>query len=73
MTSLTRWKKYWPQRGRAQTWDGIAKLHRGESYEWVLIEAKANTVIQNNAERCRQPDDQAADIGSATPPRLYSE
>jgi hypothetical protein len=41
---LTRWKEYWPQRGRAQTWDGIAKLHRGESYEWVLIEAKANTV-----------------------------
>jgi hypothetical protein len=41
---LARWKEYWPQRGRAQTWDGIAKLHRGESYEWLLIEAKANTV-----------------------------
>ena len=41
---LARWKEYWPQRGRAQTWDGIAKLHHGENYEWVLIEAKANTV-----------------------------
>lgn len=41
---FARWREYWPQRGRAQTWDGIAKLHRGESYEWVLIEAKANTV-----------------------------
>ena len=40
---LARWREYWPQRGRAQTWDGIAKLHTGESYEWVLIEAKANT------------------------------
>lgn len=32
---LARWKKYWPQRGRARTWDGIAKVPRGESYEWV--------------------------------------
>jgi len=40
----TLWKKYWPQRGRAQTWDGVAKLHRGDVSEWVLIEAKANTV-----------------------------
>jgi hypothetical protein len=41
---LARWKEYWPQRGRAQTWDGIAKLHRGKSHEWLLVEAKANTV-----------------------------
>lgn len=41
---LARWKEYWPQRGRAQTWDGIAKLVHGGAYEWLLIEAKANTV-----------------------------
>jgi len=40
----TLWNKYWPQRGRAQTWDGVAKLHRGGVTESVLIEAKANTV-----------------------------
>ena len=39
-----KWREYWPQRGRAQTWDGIAKLHLGHREEWVLIEAKANTV-----------------------------
>jgi len=39
-----RWREYWPQRGRAQTWDGMANLHRGRTTEWVLIEAKANTV-----------------------------
>ena len=26
--TLALWSKYWPQRGRAQTWDGVAKLHR---------------------------------------------
>ena len=41
---MARWKEYWPQRGRAQTWDGVAKLRRGVEVEWVLIEAKANTV-----------------------------
>lgn len=39
-----RWKAYWPQRGRAQTWDGIATLDHGAGHEWLLIEAKANTV-----------------------------
>jgi hypothetical protein len=41
---LARWKEYWPQRGRAQTWDGIAKLDHGGGHEWLLIEAKSNTV-----------------------------
>jgi hypothetical protein len=41
---VARWREYWPQRGRAQTWDGIAKLQHGGTTEWVLIEAKANTV-----------------------------
>ena len=36
------WKDFWPQRGRAQTWDGIAKLVNGDVVEWVLIEVKAN-------------------------------
>jgi hypothetical protein len=40
----TLWREFWPQRGRAQTWDGVAKLHRGADVEWVLIEAKANAV-----------------------------
>lgn len=38
------WREYWPQRGRAQTWDGVAKLHTSAGSEWVLIEAKANSV-----------------------------
>jgi hypothetical protein len=41
---LARWREFWPQRGRAQTWDGVAKLHCGGTVEWLLIEAKANTV-----------------------------
>jgi hypothetical protein len=41
---MARWKEYWPQRGRAQTWDGVAKLRHDGEVEWVLIEAKANTV-----------------------------
>ncbi len=38
------WKTFWPQRGRAQCWDGVAQLHRGATVEWLLIEAKANAV-----------------------------
>ena len=38
------WHEYWPQRGRAQTGDGVAKLQRLSGTEWVLVEAKANTV-----------------------------
>jgi hypothetical protein len=42
---LALWKDFWPQRGRAQTWDGAARLlHRGDQIEWLLIEAKANKV-----------------------------
>lgn len=40
ITSL--WTDYWPQRGRSQTWDGIAKLSNAGLTEWVLIEVKAN-------------------------------
>ena len=32
------WKKFWPQRGNQQRWDGIAKC--GDT--WLLVEAKAN-------------------------------
>jgi hypothetical protein len=38
------WREFWPQRGRAQTWDGVARLHTGAEVEWVLIEVKANAV-----------------------------
>ena len=38
-----RWREFWPRLGRAQTWDGIGKLHgAGHGFDWVLIEAKAN-------------------------------
>jgi hypothetical protein len=40
----TLWKAFWPQRGRLQSWDGVAQLHNGDSVEWLLIEAKANAV-----------------------------
>lgn len=32
------WKKFWPQRGNQQRWDGIAECRD----TWLLIEAKAN-------------------------------
>jgi hypothetical protein len=38
------WRDFWPQRGRGPTWDGVAVVHANSSPEWVLIEAKANTV-----------------------------
>ena len=30
---LDRWRNYWPQLGRAQTWDGIARLRAGSVTE----------------------------------------
>ena len=41
---MTAWASFWPQRGRQQTWDGVARLRQGDAIEWVLIEAKANAV-----------------------------
>ncbi len=39
----TRWKSFWPQSGRQQSWDGLARLDSPTSgSEWILIEAKAN-------------------------------
>ena len=38
------WGEFWPQRGRAQCWDGVATLESNGTSEWVLIEAKANAV-----------------------------
>jgi hypothetical protein len=35
---VAAWKKFWPQTGNQQRWDGIARC--GD--EWLLIEAKAN-------------------------------
>jgi len=32
------WKKFWPQTGNQQRWDGVARV--GD--EWLLMEAKAN-------------------------------
>jgi len=35
---VAAWKKFWPQTGNQQRWDGIARC--GD--DWLLIEAKAN-------------------------------
>jgi hypothetical protein len=41
--ALERWKKFWPDTLRQQTWDGVARLVReGAEPEWLLFEAKAN-------------------------------
>jgi hypothetical protein len=37
------WKEFWPQSGRQQSWDGVARLDTPTAgSEWILIEAKAN-------------------------------
>jgi hypothetical protein len=36
------WRSFWPQRGRAHCWDGVARIIRDGSSEWLLIEAKSN-------------------------------
>ena len=41
--TLALWSKYWPQRGRAQI-GRRCKAAPSTGTEWVLIEAKANTV-----------------------------
>ena len=36
------WKKWWPQTGKAQTWDAVGRHQRSGLSEWLLVEAKAN-------------------------------
>lgn len=39
---LAKWHEFWPQTGRQQTWDGVARLQvNGKQSDWLLIEAKA--------------------------------
>ena len=36
------WLRYWPQNGNPQNWDAVAVLHYKNSFEWLLVEAKAH-------------------------------
>lgn len=39
---LETWRAFWPQTGRQQSWDGVARLRvNGKLLDWLLIEAKA--------------------------------
>lgn len=41
--ALSAWKEFWPQGGRAQSWDGVAILNvDGAPQRWLLFEAKSN-------------------------------
>ena len=41
--ALSAWKDFWPQGGRAQSWDGVAILNvDGVPQRWLLFEAKSN-------------------------------
>lgn len=37
-----QWKKFWPQTGNAQNWDAVGKIWTGNSFEWLLVEAKGH-------------------------------
>jgi len=40
---LYAWQHFWPQKGKQQNWDGLARLNPStDSEEWLLFEAKAN-------------------------------
>lgn len=34
----TKWREYWPQTGKQQNWDAVARAGQ----RWILVEAKAN-------------------------------
>lgn len=36
------WSTFWPTKGNAQNWDAIGRVWRGDSAEWLLVEAKAH-------------------------------
>ena len=41
--AMAAWSNFWPSRGRAQCWDGVAILHvDGEPQRWLVLEAKSN-------------------------------
>ncbi|MBA3045575.1 MAG: hypothetical protein KKH41_04560 [Candidatus Thermoplasmatota archaeon] len=37
------WAKFWPQSGKSQNWDAVAKIKIDQEVYWLLIEAKAHT------------------------------
>jgi len=51
------WSRFWPTRGNAQNWDGVARLAKGGMREWLLIEAKAN--LQEIKSTCGADPDKA--------------
>ena len=36
------WKQTWPSSGNSQNWDAVGQVLIGGSWEWLLVEAKAN-------------------------------
>ena len=37
-----KWKSFWPQTGNAHNWDTIGKIYFGNTFEWLLVEAKGH-------------------------------
>jgi hypothetical protein len=35
------WKSFWPQTGKAQNWDAVARATIDNQHEWLLVEAKS--------------------------------
>ena len=48
---MRRWAAFWPQRGSAQRWDAVARLHGPAGDEWLLVEAKAH--VSELITRCK--------------------
>lgn len=42
MIAKLAWDRSWPTHRPGHNWDAVARLHYGESHEWLLVEAKAN-------------------------------
>ena len=40
---LEKWNDYWPQNGKSQNWDAIAKAKIDNRKTWIIVEAKAHT------------------------------
>lgn len=51
------WSRFWPTRGNAQNWDAVARLNKGGTSEWLLVEAKAN--LQEIKSTCGADPDKA--------------
>jgi len=55
------WQRFWPQQGKAQNWDDVARIqYANESQEWLLVEAKAH--VQELASPCRAKDKESGGL-----------